>query len=73
MPPVIEMVDPVMAEILRSKTEAERLEIAWGMWRSARSMLVNILRSEHPNWTEKEINREIARRFHPDVDWPDSP
>lgn len=63
MRPVIEIVDPVMAEILRRKTERERLEIAWDMWESARFMLSNILRSEHPDWSEEEVNREVARRM----------
>lgn len=52
-----------MALILREKTEAERLAIAWGMWRSARAMLGNLLRAEHRHWSEEEVNREIARRF----------
>lgn len=63
LPRTVEAVDPEMVAILRAKTEAERLAIAWGMWRSARSMLANHLRSDHPDWTEKQINREIARRF----------
>ena len=59
----IEIVDPAMAAILRQKTEAERLQIAWGMWRSARMMLNHLLQAEHPDWTEKERNQEIARRL----------
>jgi hypothetical protein len=34
-----EMMDDAMAEILRQKTEAERLRIAGRMWQSARVML----------------------------------
>jgi hypothetical protein len=63
MSAVIEVVEPAMAEILRGKTEAERLAIAWGMWRSARGMLGNLLRDEHRDWSEEQINREIGRRF----------
>jgi hypothetical protein len=63
MTPNIEIVEPAVAEILRRKTEAERLAIAWGMWRSARAMLANLLRAEHPDWPEEDINREIVRRF----------
>jgi hypothetical protein len=63
MSAIIEIVDPATAEILRHKTEAERLAIAWGMWKSARSMLANLLRAEHHDWSAIEINREIARRF----------
>lgn len=39
-----------MAEILAAKTEAERLEISWGMWRSARRMLTNLVTAEHSDW-----------------------
>lgn len=59
----IEVVDSDMAVALRQKTEGERLQIAWGMWRSARSMLLNLMRAEHPDWTEEAINREVARRL----------
>jgi hypothetical protein len=56
----IEVVDPEMAAILRAKSEADRLRIAWGMWRSARDMLRNLLRAEHPDWSEQAIAREVA-------------
>lgn len=59
----IEMVDREMANILASKTGAERLQIAWGMWRSARMMLTNVLRSERPEASEEELSREVARRM----------
>jgi len=61
--PTIEVVDPDVAAVLRTKTEAERLRIAWGMWRSARDMLRNLLRSEHPDWSEDAIQQEAARRL----------
>jgi hypothetical protein len=56
---IIEIVEPAVAEILREKTEAERLAIAWGMWRSARAMLANLLRAEHCHWSEEGVNREM--------------
>jgi len=59
----LEVVDHATAAVLRQKSEAERLQIAWGMWRSARSMLTNLLRSEHPEWPESAVNREVARRM----------
>jgi hypothetical protein len=63
IPATIEIVDLEMAAILRAKTEAERLQIAWGMWRSARDMLRNLLRAEHPGWSQEHVNREAARRL----------
>ncbi len=63
MRPRIEVIDPAMAAVLRQKTETERLQIAWGMWRSARSMLHYVMRAEHPDWENAEIEREVARRL----------
>ncbi len=60
---VVEAVDPDMAAILRSKTEAERLQIGWRMWRSARDMLRNLIRSEHRDWPEAAVRREAAGRL----------
>jgi hypothetical protein len=62
-PPTIEVMDDAMAEILRSKTGAQRLAIASGMYASARRMLLSHLRSEHANWDEQRIQREAARRL----------
>ncbi len=52
-----------MVEILRAKSEAQRLAIANGMWRSARQMLIHRLKQEHPDWTEEDLQRETARRM----------
>ena len=59
----MEIVDDRVAEILRSKSPAERLAIADGMWRFARRMIREIVAREHPDWSEAEINRQVARRM----------
>jgi hypothetical protein len=59
----MEFVDPIMVEVLRSKTERERLEIAFGMWRSAHAVLRSLLTAEHPNWSRDAIECETARRL----------
>jgi hypothetical protein len=59
----VEMVDDTMADVLRAKSPAERLAIANGMWRHAHRMIASILRAEHPDWTDDEIRREVARRM----------
>lgn len=59
----MEMVDWAMALVLREKTEAERLAIGWGMWRSARSMLTNLVAAENPDWPASAVAREVARRL----------
>lgn len=59
----IESVDETMAEIYRRKTPAQRLQIAFGLWRSTNVLLSNLLRSLHPEWDEKRLQREVARRI----------
>jgi hypothetical protein len=59
----IEMMDDAMADVLRNKTEAERLRIAGRMWQSARVILRGAIQTEHPDWTEEQVNREIAHRI----------
>jgi Rv0078B-related antitoxin len=59
----MDIVDDRVAEILRSKSPAERLAIADGMWRFARRMIREIIVREHPDWSEAEINRQVARRM----------
>jgi hypothetical protein len=61
--PVIETLDDQTAEILRQQGSAERLEMAFGMWRSARELITSILTAEHPDWTEDEVASEVARRL----------
>lgn len=59
----IEVVDDVMAEILRKKTPAERLQIGFSLWTSARKMLTAHLKSIHSDWDDKQISREVAKRL----------
>jgi hypothetical protein len=58
---VIEVMDDQMAEIVRKMSGAERLRIADEMYSSARRMLVSYLRSEHPDWTEEQVQHEASR------------
>ncbi len=62
-PPVIEVMDDAMADILREMTEVERLRIAGRMWQSARTMLRGAIRTEHPDWDDNQVSREIAKRI----------
>ncbi len=55
--------DPEMVEVLRAKSGAERLAIAFGLFRSARRMIASKLQAEHPDWEEEELQREVARRI----------
>lgn len=59
----IEVVDDIMVPILRQKTPAERLQIAFDLWEMARGIIEASLRAEHPDWGETRIGREVARRL----------
>ena len=59
----IEVVDDKMAEVLRSKTPAERMRIGFNLWTSARNMLMAHLKNTHPEWNEDRLNREVAGRL----------
>ncbi|MFH1829989.1 MAG: hypothetical protein ABH871_04350 [Pseudomonadota bacterium] len=59
----IEVVDDAMAMILKAKTPLERLNIANGILRSARTLMAASLRVQHPEWDNDEIVREVSKRF----------
>ena len=64
----IDVVDEAMAAILRKKTPAERLEIGFEMWRFARDMIRENVKAEHPQWSQSDVDRLVARRLsHGDV------
>jgi hypothetical protein len=62
-PRLIEVVNEQMAAVLRSKSGAERLKIAAGMFAAARRILTSQLASEHPDWDERRLPAEVARRL----------
>ena len=58
----IEVVDDTVAKILQAKTPWERLNIANGVWKSARQLIAASLRSRHPGWDEAMIAGEVSKR-----------
>lgn len=58
----IEVIDDVSAAILRKMSGAERLDMGRRMFRSMRAELVHFLRTQHPEWSEEQVRREVARR-----------
>ncbi len=58
-----DVIEPEMARVLAAKTEVERLRIGWGMWRSARRMLVRIVSAESPELSPEELQLAVARRM----------
>jgi hypothetical protein len=59
----IELLEPEMVELLRTKTPAEKLAMAFACNRTMRLRLEGHLRTIHPDWSEQEILQEIARRM----------
>ncbi|HLA85618.1 MAG TPA: hypothetical protein VJL29_12565 [Thermoguttaceae bacterium] len=62
-PPCIELLDPMVVEILRRKTPTERVAMALEANRTVRLRLAGHLRTAHPDWDDAAIQREIARRM----------
>jgi hypothetical protein len=62
-PHQIELLDDAMVEILRAKTPAERLAMAFDCNRTMRLRMAGHLRTRHPDWTEEQIHAEVARRM----------
>ncbi|SFI15909.1 hypothetical protein [Planctomicrobium piriforme] len=58
-----DVIDDLMAEVLRQKSEWERLQIAFRMWESARSMISANLAFENPTWSPEQIQRAVASRM----------
>jgi hypothetical protein len=59
----MEVVDDVMAAVLRQKTPCQRLEIADRMWIGARDVLREVIVGKEPNLTASEIDRKVAQRL----------
>ena len=59
----IEVVGDRMAEVLRTKTPAQRLAIGFALRRSAEKLLRAHLTSAHPDWDAQRIAREVVGRL----------
>jgi len=59
----IEILDSRMVEVLKTKTPQQRLAMAFDMWSFTRKQLINHLHSTHPEWDDKKICNEAARRL----------
>ena len=58
-----DVIQPDMVRVLAAKSEAERLRIAWGMWRSAYRMVQRIVAMELPDLSADEQQQVVARRM----------
>ncbi len=61
--PVVEIIDPMVVEILRRMTPTERLQQAFSMWETARIITQGGVAHQHPDWNEQQVLREVAKRL----------
>lgn len=59
----IEILDPEMVEVLRSKTPAERMAMIFDAHRTMRLRIEGHLRTHHPDMSDEQVTTEIARRM----------
>lgn len=64
----IEVVDDAVAEVMRRKSFAERIEMAAKLQRLAHALIEGRLRTDHPDWDDARITTEIARRIRRGAD-----
>ncbi len=62
-PRKIELLDDAMVMVLRAKTPAERLAMAFDCNRTARLVIAGHLRACHPEWTDEQIQAGVAGRM----------
>ena len=62
-PSRIETLDPLVAEILRGKTPAERVAMITSAHRLMCKLIEGPLRQKYPKWTDAQIRDEVARRL----------
>lgn len=55
--------DDALIEILRKQSPQQKLAALDAMWRSARTLVEAGVRAQHPQWSEAELQAEIARRL----------
>ena len=59
----IEVVDEAVAEVLRQKTIAERIEMIGAAHRTARVLLAAGVRHQFPDWDDQQVEAEVCRRL----------
>lgn len=62
LPHRIDSMDPALAEVLRTKTPAEKIEMVAAANRTARLLAAAGARLLHPDWSEAQIQAEVIRR-----------
>ena len=59
----IEVVDDAVADILRRKTIAQRVEMVFECNETMRMVIEGAIRTFHPEWNDIQVRAEVARRM----------
>jgi len=60
---ISDLPDETMISIYKEKTQQQRLEISFGLWSFARSLVKTGLETLHPDWPKQAIEKETAKRM----------
>lgn len=60
---IVERLHPDVARVLRAKSGMERLRLAHEAWELARDRLTAYSRARHPDWSDEQVQREVAARL----------
>jgi hypothetical protein len=58
----LERIDRDLAEVMRTKSPAERVEMIGAANRSARILAEAGVRYQHADWSDEQVRREVIRR-----------
>jgi hypothetical protein len=61
--PQVELIEAPITSLLRTKSASERVMIAVGLHRTAKSMVETAVQQRHPEWTDLQIRDEVCRRM----------
>lgn len=58
-----EVLDDTVAEVIRRKTPAERIEMIAAAHRTARQLIAAGVRQRNPEWDEQQVQAEVLSRL----------
>jgi hypothetical protein len=58
----LEVIDDDLAEVLRKKSPAEKIQMIGDANRTARLLAAAGVRFQHPDWNDAQVHAEILRR-----------
>jgi len=61
--PRIENVDPIVSDILKGMSVAERVALVEDSNQVARLLIAGGVRYRHPDWSDAQIETEVVRRM----------